>query len=118
MVMATCMNTSATPGRWQTLMANIRALQALPNVHVMATTTVSMLNVLSSAGYSTSLIRSKSGLRRIRCTGRVTLLSVHHHHQSARSRRQSIHQAEPELVELLGQMGFLWTAETLLSSAC
>ena len=34
------------PGRWPELLANVRRLQELSNVHVMATTTISMLNVL------------------------------------------------------------------------
>lgn len=35
------------PGRWPDLVENLQALREIPNVHVVATTTISMLNVLS-----------------------------------------------------------------------
>jgi hypothetical protein len=157
------------PGRWPDLMANLKALQEPSNAHVMATTTVSMLNVLSlcrlfryldsidvgfaayplhwprylAVGALPSSIRRIAAARlreygdsdcrpihRALVQSLAALLESGEHageptllhdfmlftNDLDASRTQSIHQAEPELVELLGRSGFPWIGETLLAS--
>ena len=156
------------PGRWPELLANVRTLQDLPNVHVMATTTISMLNVLGlcrlfryfdsidvgfaayplhwprylAVGALPSSIRRLAAARLreygdsdCRPEHRALVLSLVALLESGddagestllrdfmlftndldASRAQSIHQTEPELVQLLGQAGFPWIDETWLA---